>query len=382
VRGTLESFLTAWNYLQVAMRRLDSRKAAAIDLVEAAYSLPSKGSDWLESVLPAALAAVESAVFASGITFDRSPHSGRVLTQSWRHAAASDEVREVVEQWAPEVPVEVERAYFKVGLVNTGSGISAGSRRWFESFAAETGIAADALLVNANEPDKRGALIAMFLPEQTKLDSDERHRWEMLGAHLTAGHRVWRAVASKAEESTTLPCGAEAMVDPRTFRLTDAEGCARGRGIAATLRASARQVDRARGRLRRNDPDEALQTWWALMHGRWSMVDWFDSDGRRFVLGIPNGPDLGDPRGLTERELQVAMYAALGESGKLISYRLGVSKGTVSNALDGAMRKLDVKTQPQLVEKMRGFTKHFGQQSVRPHQTLCGLSAAPPCTGE
>jgi DNA-binding NarL/FixJ family response regulator len=85
------------------------------------------------------------------------------------------------------------------------------------------------------------------------------------------------------------------------------------------------------------------------------MVDWFDSDQRRFVLAVPNPPELGDPRGLTERELQVATYAALGESGKLISYRLGMSKSTVSNALDAAMRKLAVKTQPQLAEKMRGL---------------------------
>ena len=62
------------------------------------------------------------------------------------------------------------------------------------------------------------------------------------------------------------------------------------------------------------------------------MVDWFDSDQRRFVLAGPNPPELGNPRGLTERELQVATYAALGESGKLA-----------------------VKTQPQLAEKMRGL---------------------------
>ena len=101
------------------------------------------------------------------------------------------------------------------------------------------------------------------------------------------------------------------------------------------------------------------------MHGRWSMVDWFDCDQRRYVLAIPNSPDLGDPRGLSERELQVATYAALGESGKLISYRLGVSKGTVSNALHAAMHKLGAKTQPQLAEKMRGFTKHFGAANER-----------------
>lgn len=89
------------------------------------------------------------------------------------------------------------------------------------------------------------------------------------------------------------------------------------------------------------------------------MLDWFDSDGRRFVLGIPNAPELGDPRGLTEREHQVATYAARGESGKMIGYRLGISKASVSTALEGAMHKLHVKTKPQLAEKMRGFAQEL-----------------------
>lgn len=29
------------------------------------------------------------------------------------------------------------------------------------------------------------------------------------------------------------------------------------------------------------------------------MLDWFDSDGRRFVLGIPNAPELEDPAAVT-----------------------------------------------------------------------------------
>jgi len=39
----------------------------------------------------------------------------------------------------------------------------------------------------------------------------------------------------------------------------------------------------------------------------------------------------------------------------MISYRLGLSPSYVSRLLNDAMRKLGVKTQPQLVEKMRGI---------------------------
>jgi DNA-binding CsgD family transcriptional regulator len=85
------------------------------------------------------------------------------------------------------------------------------------------------------------------------------------------------------------------------------------------------------------------------------MVDWFDTDGRRFVLALPNSPHIADPRGLTERESQVVAYAVLGQSNKLIAYRLGLSRSRVSMLLRSAMRKLNVQTRVQLVLKMREF---------------------------
>ena len=83
------------------------------------------------------------------------------------------------------------------------------------------------------------------------------------------------------------------------------------------------------------------------------MVDWFDTDGRRFVLALPNSPDVLDPRGLTERESQVVTYAASGHTNKMIAYRLGLSSSHVSLLVRGAMRKLGVRTRAQLVKKIR-----------------------------
>jgi len=341
------------------MRRLNSKKSAAIALVEAAYSLPADESAWLEGVLQAALPVMGNAVFASGMIYSRPPEARSARVQTWKHVGASDHMERAAREYATKVPTDVERLWLRIGTANTVSQISPESRQLCQSFAAKTGEAADALLLNAREPDGRGASVAMFLPVETKLKPDERERWRKLGAHLTAGHRVWRAVTSMKRDPTALPCGAEAVLDPTTYRVVDAAGSGKDRDVVEKLRDSARRIDHARGRLRKTDPAEALETWRALVRGRWSMLDWFDSDGRRFVLGIPNPPELGDPRGLTEREHQVATYAALGESGKLIGYRLGVSKATVSGALDGAMHKLGVKTQPQLAEKMRGFARRF-----------------------
>lgn len=343
------------------MSRHTTARSTHTDVVEAAYRLCEKESDWLQQVLQTALSTAGRAVFATGVTLKRDEQGEIARVQTWRHAGASDEVHAASVKYAAKVPKEVEGAWFRQGLVDTASQVSDESRRFFETVGSKTGTIRDGLLVNAIDPDGRGAYIAILLPERTTLDPAERERWKMLGAHVTSGHRVWAAVAEANASSSPLPCGAEAVLDPKTFQVTQAAGRAQDHDAAAILRNAARQVDRARGRLRKTDPDEALQTWWALIQGRWSMVDWFDSDGRRFILGVPNPPELGDPRGLTERELQVVTYAARGETGKLISYRLGIARGTVSHELHAAMRKLGVKTQAQLADRMRTFTRQLNR---------------------
>lgn len=85
------------------------------------------------------------------------------------------------------------------------------------------------------------------------------------------------------------------------------------------------------------------------------MVDWFDTDGRRFVLAIPNPPEVTDPRGLTERENQVVGYAMLGDANKMIAYRLGLSRSRVSLLLRSAMKKLGLRTRAQMVRMVREF---------------------------
>ena len=226
-----------------------------------------------------------------------------------------------------------------------------------ESWTRHHDYAKDALGLSAVDPDGQGALIIAALPELTTVSGHIRHRWQMVGAHLTTGFRLRRALknSKRVEPDVELPHNAEAVLDPKQFSIMEAVGDAKESEATKALREAAIVVDRARGRMRKTDPDEALRIWKSLVEGRWSMVDWFDSDARRFVLPIRNPPGINDPHGLTKRESQVSAYAALGESGKLIGYRLGISTSRVSAVLKDAMRKLRVRTQAELVEKMRGL---------------------------
>jgi DNA-binding NarL/FixJ family response regulator len=92
--------------------------------------------------------------------------------------------------------------------------------------------------------------------------------------------------------------------------------------------------------LRRRDPLEAVEVWRGLVAGLWSLVDHYDTDGRRYLVAHRNDPTTPDPRGLTERERQVVAYADLGQSNKLIAYQLGLSVSTVAVLLARAREKL------------------------------------------
>lgn len=78
---------------------------------------------------------------------------------------------------------------------------------------------------------------------------------------------------------------------------------------------------------------------------RWSLLDHFDTDGRRYIVACENRPRLDDARHtLSVRERQVMGYLALGHSSKLIAYDLGISDSTVRVLATRARRKLKLVT--------------------------------------
>jgi DNA-binding CsgD family transcriptional regulator len=111
---------------------------------------------------------------------------------------------------------------------------------------------------------------------------------------------------------------------------------------------------RARTRTKRRAGDDALELWKALAAGRWSLVDHFERDGRRYVLARPNAPGWRRPRRLTSQERQAALGAAAGASNKVLAYDLGVPISTAATILSRALRKLGIRTRAELVGILRG----------------------------
>jgi DNA-binding CsgD family transcriptional regulator len=97
-------------------------------------------------------------------------------------------------------------------------------------------------------------------------------------------------------------------------------------------------------RSERDDSGRAVALWRGLVAGRWSLVEHFERDGRRYYLAHKNDPELAPDRALTLREKQVLVYAELGYSNKLIAYSLGLSSSTVATLLGKARRKVGMPT--------------------------------------
>jgi DNA-binding CsgD family transcriptional regulator len=327
--------------------------SAAIDLVEAAYDLKIEDSRWLPRLLEVGAPIIDQGLGAAGIRYGRPPEGGPVETLEMHMVSGAADFLERHQRAIATTPPDALREQARPHLAGTMSENTRDTPEALEHYTSHVDYCKDLLGITAVDPDGLGVAIIAPLAEVTTLSGRSKRRWQMIAAHVSAGHRLRYGLSTqRAASSTSLPHNAEAVLDPKSFELVGAEGEAKTSSGVSAVRGAAIRVDRARGRLRKGDPDKAFEIWKALVQGRWSMVDWFDTDGRRFVLAVPNPPDVLDPRGLTEREMQVVTYAMFGHSNKMIAYHLGISNPRVSFLLTSSMKKLGVRTHAQLVKKL------------------------------
>lgn len=172
-----------------------------------------------------------------------------------------------------------------------------------------------------------------------------------IGGHLASALRLRRTVGSR----TALLDGTSPVFDGHARPLHEADETSK-LGLSALRALVRRQLSTRSGSM---SPVEILEHWRALVLGRYSVVEVFDSDGKRFVVARPNVP-----RGraadraptLTEGERAVLAFFAAGASNKLIAYDLGLSPSTVSARLASAATKLGTRTHAELIARARDHT--------------------------
>jgi DNA-binding CsgD family transcriptional regulator len=210
----------------------------------------------------------------------------------------------------------------------------------------------DVLSLTVVDPTGRGYAFGAPAPDLQRPAGPERAMWTRVGVHIAAAGRLRHAIAS---QRTPEPYdGADAVLSP-SGKVLNAEREAQTPAARESLRDAVLAIDRARSQARA-DSGEALTLWQGLIAGQWSLIEHFDSDGRRYIVARRNDPSVTDPRALSLRERQVLAYAALGQSLKIIAYSLGLSLATVAGHRARAMRKLGLRSQAELVALFAGLS--------------------------
>lgn len=219
------------------------------------------------------------------------------------------------------------------------------------AFARQFGVR-DQIVAKAVDPRGNGCLLWAGSPDETTVPTRHALRWSRVMTHLLAALRLRTALASRLE----------AVLEPGG-RVVHAEGVARERPLREALRDAVLHVERARSRAGSADADAALSRWHALVSGRWSLVDSFERDGRRFLVARRNDPELASPRSLSQRERQILAYAALGHPNKYIAYALGIAPSTVSSHLMSGMRRLRLRSRAELA-RVWAFEEESGLSAL------------------
>ena len=331
----------------------------AIDLIEAAYRLEGSDSDWLAHLIDVGAPILDhgQGIFAFNYLHPARNGGGADVGHDGLHLRSlPTNFLDRLDAARAVIPPKVFHAITLPGFAGTWTEVCRDHPEISPRFLELLGYS-DMFAIFACDPNAVGVFIGAPLSAAKTLSPKSRELCQMVAAHIASAFRLRHALKETdmrpGGHSTGFPEEAEAVFDANGFQLIDSVGPAKEATAAEILHAAARSVDAARGELRNDDPRQAIETWTALVSGRWSMLDWFDADGRRYILAVPNPPEVRDPRGLTEQERQVVAYVALGERNKLVGYRLGLSPSRISSLLRRAMRKLGVKSRAALIHKMR-----------------------------
>jgi DNA-binding NarL/FixJ family response regulator len=336
-----------------------TRAEDLVGILEAAYAADSSDEGWLARVVESARPTIDEGLGVAGFFYDfRQAADVRV----WSPVLVGTppgalEALVAINQLAP---ADVARSLYR----ETPSCATLSERLGFgpavvdvplhRELLAPLGVM-DFLSIAATDPDGVGCLVGAPLPRVVSVRRREGALWSRIAAHLAAGVRLRRRSAAALAGDASV--GAEAILSPKGD-VAHAEAPAQSADALDALKAATRQIDRARGRLRRTDPEGAIEAWGALVSGRWSLVDHFDHDGRRYVVAKKNDPDVGASRAsLTRREQQTLAYAAMGHSNKLIAYELGLATSTVAVHLSSAAKKLGVSSRVTLIEVYRAIAR-------------------------
>ena len=208
---------------------------------------------------------------------------------------------------------------------------------------------ADMLAINGHSPSGIGCCLYIFADRYLRFTPQRALELRRIASHVATAHRLRQKYAALNSQME----GVEAMFDARGRLQHASDSIAADRGECESLTSAMQAREWARGRARSDEPTRALSEWKGLVSGRWTLVDHFENDGKRYVLARENTLHVDGHHELTEREREVVALAAAGRSNKVIAYELGIAHVTVRVLISRARAKLHARTREELVSLHR-----------------------------
>ena len=316
---------------------------SAVDVVERAYDLDASTTEWLTGVRTAAERAFSGQLAANAFVFRASVDGTFTLLQN----APDIEMFESFKIFHAQARPEVIRRVYLSGPVSSLSAalIEPVDDPLYAITATPFGLEEVWGSIGL-DPSGLGCALAFPTTSRFRLDRSTRHALERVAAHLASAVRL-RERGARGE--TSVMDDADAVLAPDGSVLHAAHE-ARGLEARTALRDAARRMDRARLKSERRDNESALDLWRALVDGRWSLVETFESDGRRVLVARRNDPTCRRSQALTPLERKVVALLAVGHSLKLCAYDLGRAQSTIHAIAASGMAKLGVRSRAELVE--------------------------------
>jgi len=321
--------------------------ADPIAVIEAAYRVEVSEAEWLAGIAEAALPLFRGGLGAVAYTYDASRVERMRVLRVATYGAPPQMTPEFVARIVEGTDADYVRNSYRSKACALMTETPGFERQSGPTTLLRSGGVVDVIGVNGTDASGVGCWVGAALPQATRLSGRERETFSRIAAHCAAGLRVRRALGAALGSAAEPTASAEAVLDA-SGRIEHATGGAEPQAARQSLREAALAMDRARGRRRHREPERAVEEWKGLVAGRWTLLDHFESDGRRYVLARRNEPGGSPLDKLTARERQVLGYLALGHSQKLIAYELGISPSTVGALVWRAARKLGVSSRDEL----------------------------------
>lgn len=319
------------------------RALRAIETVESAYRLDGTEAEWLDAVLAAARPDLDTGCGVYAFTgnaaapnFDASP----VFAQHDLDMGYASRLVELNRDAPPEMMELLSKTLVMCGGLEQTLGPKSPVVQSLRRIMKPTGIK-DGFSLFAK--DAQGGNVTLSAPSRSIVSLAPRVRgiWRRVGLHVASSLRLRRKLATQATVR-------DALLDPSGKMQDATKAMARDRSAQTVLVRAVAAMEKARSEAMRASPERALDLWKGLVAGEWSLVDHWESGGRRYLAAYRNRPELRDPRALTPAECATLKYLALGASNKDICFALGLPAGTVSSTVTKVMKKLGVKRRVDL----------------------------------